>query len=83
MSRRELTMSERCERTFNPNWKDPRGPVEPRGVSDAEAERFCALVNWAPDGEEWKAVEGEMRGVTFRELAKGYIRAADAARGRG
>lgn len=51
-----------------------------REITDDEAERFCALVNWAPDGQECKTVEGEFRCVSFRDLAKGYIRAADAAK---
>ena len=32
MSRRDLTMSERCERIFNPNWKDPRDAEESAGA---------------------------------------------------
>ena len=32
MSRRELTMSERCERAFNSNWKDPRDAEESAGA---------------------------------------------------
>jgi hypothetical protein len=47
-----------------------------RDVTDAAAERFCALVNWHPDGLQSKVVEGQWHDVTFRELAKGYIRAA-------
>lgn len=43
---------------------------------DAWAERFCAAVNWEPDGTESKIVEGQWHHVTFRELAKGYIKAA-------
>lgn len=54
-----------------------RVPVEP---SDAWAERFCYAINWHPDGTEHKVVEGQLHSVTFRELAKGYIRAMLAAR---
>jgi hypothetical protein len=46
---------------------------------DVAAERFCALVNWHPDGTQNSVVEGAWRSVTFRELAKGYIRSALAA----
>lgn len=53
-------------------------PVEGE-VTDAEAERFCELVNWNPDGSEWKFVEGVMHEVKFRDLAKGYLRAALSA----
>jgi len=53
-------------------------PVEGE-VTDAEAERFCELVNWNPDGSEWKSVEGVMHEVKFRDLAKGYLRAALSA----
>ena len=48
----------------------------PREPTDSEAERFCELVNWHPGGVEGKMVEGQVHTVTFRELAKGYIRAA-------
>jgi len=47
-------------------------------VTDEWAERFCEAVNWNPDGQECKTVEGEIRCVTFRQLAKGYILSAIA-----
>lgn len=47
-------------------------------VTDDWAERFCEAVNWSPDGQECKTVEGQLRCVTFRELAKGYILSAIA-----
>lgn len=55
------------------------GAVAPRGeVTDEWADRFCEAVNWSPDGQECKAVEGEMRCATFRQIAKGHILAAIA-----
>jgi len=55
------------------------GVVVPRGeVTDEWADRFCEAVNWSPDGQECKVVEGEMRCVTFRQIAKGHILAAIA-----
>lgn len=55
------------------------GAVAPRGeVTDEWADRFCEAVNWSPDGQECKVVEGEMRCVTFRQIAKGHILAAIA-----
>lgn len=51
----------------------------PRKPTDEWAERFCKLVNWHPDGTENKFVEGTLHSVTFRDLAKGYIRAVLAA----
>lgn len=50
----------------------------PGEVTDEWAERFCEAVNWSPDGEECKSVEGQMRCVSFRDLAKGYILSAIA-----
>ena len=47
-------------------------------VTDEWAERFCEAVNWSPDGQECKVVEGEMRCTTFREIAKGHILAVIA-----
>lgn len=47
-------------------------------VTDEWAERFCEAVNWSPDGRECKTVEGELRCVSFRDLAKGYILSAIA-----
>lgn len=54
--------------------------VEPvRGeVDDEWADKFCEAVNWSPDGQECRTVEGVMRCVTFRDLAKGYILSAIA-----
>lgn len=55
------------------------GVVVPRGeVTDEWADRFCEAVNWSPDGQERKVVEGEMRCVNFRQIAKGHILAAIA-----
>ena len=50
----------------------------PGEVTDEWAERFCEAVNWSPDGQECKAVEGQARCVSFRDLAKGYILSAIA-----
>jgi len=50
----------------------------PGPVTDEWAERFCDAVNWSPDGQECKTVEGEFRCVSFRDLAKGYILSAIA-----
>ena len=30
-------------------------------VTDEWADRFCEAVNWSPDGQECKTVEGELR----------------------
>lgn len=46
--------------------------VEP---DDAWAERYCSAVNWCPDGTENKYIEGVLLSITFRELAKGHIKA--------
>lgn len=55
------------------------GVVVPRGeVTDEWADRFCEAINWSPDGQECKVVEGEMRCATFRQIAKGHILAAIA-----
>ncbi len=62
-----------------PTESSPESVVVPREPDDAWAERFCALVNWHPDGSESKIVEGEFRHTSFRDLAKGYIRAMLAA----
>ena len=50
----------------------------PGEVTDEWAERFCEAVNWSPDGQECKTVEGQVRCVSFRDLAKGYILSAIA-----
>ena len=47
-------------------------------VSDEWADKFCEAVNWSPEGQECKTVEGQLRCVTFRDLAKGYILSAIA-----
>lgn len=47
-------------------------------VNDEWADRFCEAVNWSPDGEECKTVEGELRCTTFRQIAKGFILSAIA-----
>jgi len=52
------------------------GVIDPLDISDEVAERFCALVNWNPDGRQGSVVEGEMRVVSFRHLARGYVAAA-------
>jgi hypothetical protein len=44
--------------------------------SDALAEAFCRRVNWHPDGTSNTVVEGDWRSITFREMAKNYLRAA-------
>lgn len=59
-------------RSLPPTAED--GVVVPAEPTDALAEKFCELVNWHPDGTENKMVGGEWRSITFRELAKGYIR---------
>ena len=52
----------------------------PREPTDEWAEAFCAKVNWRPNGTKNEFVEGRIHTVTFRELAKDYIRAViDAA----
>ncbi len=47
-------------------------------VTDEWADRFCEAVNWSPDGQECKTVEGELRCTTFRQIAKGHILSAIA-----
>ena len=47
-------------------------------VTDEWADQFCEAVNWSPDGQECKTVEGQLCCVTFRDLAKGYILSAIA-----
>lgn len=63
-------------------WEDigpaPATPAIKGEVTDEWAERFCEAVNWSPDGQECKTVEGQLRCVSFRDLAKGYILAAIA-----
>lgn len=56
----------------------PATPAVKGEVTDEWAERFCEAVNWSPDGQECKTVEGQLRCVSFRDLAKGYILAAIA-----
>lgn len=68
---------------FVENWNRRASPADgvvvPRGeVTDEWADRFCEAINWSPDGQECKVVEGEMRCVTFRQIAKGHILAAIA-----
>jgi hypothetical protein len=50
-----------------------------REPSEELADRVCKAFNWEPLGTENKVVEGKWHSVTFRELAKGYIRAMSAA----
>lgn len=68
---------------FVENWNRRASPADgvvvPRDdVTDEWADRFCEAINWSPDGQECKVVEGEMRCVTFRQIAKGHILAAIA-----
>jgi hypothetical protein len=47
----------------------------PTDISDEFAERLCERLNWHPDGTSHRRLEGVAIEVTFRDMAKGYIRA--------
>lgn len=68
----------RYETEAKPPAPSPATPAVKGEVTDEWAERFCEAVNWSPDGQECKTVEGQLRCVSFRDLAKGYILAAIA-----
>ncbi|MCR5876974.1 hypothetical protein [Phenylobacterium sp. J367] len=46
---------------------------------DAWAERFCAYVNWSPDGQNVSFNADGPLAISFRQMAKNYIKAAQEA----